>query len=178
MIKTADRLITYQNETLTIGQWAERYGIEVKQVASRLNQGWLPIRAITQPVAKRKANHNAGWGFIGQSEAAPKPKPKTITITHNGQERTISEWAKITGLKKVTIAKRHRNGWPVDAILSTTDHRAANSQLHTQPASQHRTSDHAPGVVSDFDTSLGTGVGTDAQDTPEIGFPHRKGASQ
>lgn len=62
-IKRVDRLITFDGETLTMKQWADRTGISVANIASRLNQDWTIERALTQPIGKR----NRGWGATGET---------------------------------------------------------------------------------------------------------------
>ena len=40
-----------------------------------------------------------------------------ITLTHNGEGRTMSEWADRLGWSYMTIALRYNRGWPVERIL-------------------------------------------------------------
>lgn len=41
-------------------------------------------------------------------------------LTHNGQTKTVSEWAEETGLNPSTIHSRSRRDWPVSKILQRT----------------------------------------------------------
>lgn len=59
--KYVDRLITFEGESLTYAQWADRTGLTIAQIASRLRQHWTVERALTQPVGQR----NRGWGATG-----------------------------------------------------------------------------------------------------------------
>lgn len=59
--KYVDRLITFAGETLTVAQWADRTGLTVTQIGSRLRQDWPIERALTQPIGQR----NRGWGMTG-----------------------------------------------------------------------------------------------------------------
>ena len=44
-------------------------------------------------------------------------------ITYNGETHNIAEWVKITGIKRGTIEKRLRLGWPPDKAVSTPPRR-------------------------------------------------------
>jgi hypothetical protein len=48
--KSNNRLITFQGETLTQAQWAEKRGIDSKTLHQRLANGWSIGRALSQPV--------------------------------------------------------------------------------------------------------------------------------
>lgn len=40
-------------------------------------------------------------------------------IDYDGQTHTMSEWARIKGLKPATLINRLRRGWPVEKALNT-----------------------------------------------------------
>jgi hypothetical protein len=40
-------------------------------------------------------------------------------VTHDGQTRTVAEWAEILGVDPVSLNKRLRRGWPVHLALTT-----------------------------------------------------------
>lgn len=44
-----------------------------------------------------------------------------IHITYNGETKTISEWARKTGLSKECINHRLKTGWPIEAIFIEKD---------------------------------------------------------
>lgn len=44
-------------------------------------------------------------------------KPPEKTITCRGETHTISEWSKIVGLSRQTIADRVRRGWPPEQAV-------------------------------------------------------------
>lgn len=52
--KRRNRLLTFAGETLCVAEWAERLGIPVFTLRSRLHQKWPVERALSQPVASRK----------------------------------------------------------------------------------------------------------------------------
>ncbi|MDE4096672.1 hypothetical protein [Phaeobacter gallaeciensis] len=72
-VAPAAKPLTYNGTTLTTQQWADRTGLTVTQIYSRLNQGWTVERALTQPVILRKRNHNSGWGSTGETVVAHGP---------------------------------------------------------------------------------------------------------
>lgn len=69
LTKYVDRLLTFEGETLTMQQWADRTGLTVTQIASRLRQHWTVERALTQPMGKR----NRGWGATGAAGGTDAP---------------------------------------------------------------------------------------------------------
>lgn len=42
--------VTISNETKTLKQWAEYYGLKYGTIVSRVDRGWNPIKALTTPV--------------------------------------------------------------------------------------------------------------------------------
>ena len=48
---STNRLITIGDRTLTVSQWAEEAGKDMRLVIERLNRGWEPRRAVFQEVA-------------------------------------------------------------------------------------------------------------------------------
>ena len=44
------RRIEFQGETLSIAQWARKYGLPEQTVYNRLDAGWSVERALTTPV--------------------------------------------------------------------------------------------------------------------------------
>ncbi len=41
-----------------------------------------------------------------------------VNVTHNGQTKTIAEWAAITGISRKTLYQRAKYKWPPDELLS------------------------------------------------------------
>ena len=46
--RRSNNLITYNGETLTVTEWAEKLGKNPKTIFNRLYSGWSPIEAITK----------------------------------------------------------------------------------------------------------------------------------
>ena len=51
----SNRLISFRGRTLTLAQWAEETGMHRETISGRLDDGWSPARALTEP--PRKVNH-------------------------------------------------------------------------------------------------------------------------
>lgn len=75
--------------------------------------------------------------------------------TVNGAVRTLKQWAKHLGISKVTLLRRRRELGSLEAAIA-------------MGGPQRRR--HAPGVVSNFAPSKGTGAGSTAQETPNLTF--------
>jgi hypothetical protein len=66
VVPVADRELTLNGETLTRAQWAERTGLTLKTIGSRLHLGWTVERTLTQPIGKRSGDkRNKNWGYTG-----------------------------------------------------------------------------------------------------------------
>ncbi len=48
--KRSNRLLTFNGETLTMGQWSAKTGLDVKRIWSRINRNWSVERTLTTPV--------------------------------------------------------------------------------------------------------------------------------
>lgn len=93
--------LTYQGETLSLQQWADRLGVKRSALLRRIKMGWPPERVLETPI-----DHTAGR-FEGRSQ-----------ITHEGLTLSISEWSRRTGIRKDTLAWRLRHGWPPSRALT------------------------------------------------------------
>jgi len=58
-----------------------------------------------------------------------------------GKQMTLDEWARVTGINKVTIYDRLKRGWTIEAALTTPAHqRARKRQQHTPGVGPHPSS--------------------------------------
>lgn len=57
-------------------------------------------------------------------------KRNNRVIEYNGEKHSVSEWARITGINKVTIQKRSEWGWPVEDILKKEDRRKNKRNIY------------------------------------------------
>lgn len=51
------RRIKVGGDALTVAEWSERNGISRYTITDRLEAGWDPVRAVTEPADKRKPRH-------------------------------------------------------------------------------------------------------------------------
>ena len=147
-----DRTYTFNDQTLTLKQWAEITGLPLTTLRTRSVQGWSVERMLTAP-------HNVRQ----KAKSKQKPTaPRVQMLTFKGQTRTIAQWSMITGIKVHTLHMRLRSGWSDEATLTTkpiprgTPPKVASA--FTPPA-------EAPGVGPDFAPSQGTGGGPAAQES-------------
>lgn len=86
---------TYNGETLTIGQFAEKYNVSSKLVYSRIKEGWSIERSITEKYNK-----------------------KPVIITFNGESLNLSQWEKKLNFKTGILRGRYFQGWSTERILT------------------------------------------------------------
>lgn len=95
--KTTNRIITYNNETHTLQEWADKTGILCGTIARRLDDGWSVHDALTKPVDKR---------------FGPSP------ITYNGITQSGRAWSRMLGLSNNAVKNRILRGWTVEQAVT------------------------------------------------------------
>jgi len=60
---------------------------------------------------------NVRWSTI---ETQANNRRTNVPVTHNGETRTLAQWADHLGLSRATIKARHRKGYPVEKLLGVT----------------------------------------------------------
>lgn len=100
-----ERMVTYEltafGRTQKITEWAKEFGLTGSMIVNRLRRGWTVEDAVSKPRVK---NNETLY-----------PKIKAF-----GQEKSIAQWSRDTGLSEQTIASRlKRSGWPPEKALST-----------------------------------------------------------
>ena len=60
MTKLNPRLLTFNGETLTIGQWSTKLGMKNGTITNRIDSGWSVERALTAPVDIAFSNQKNG----------------------------------------------------------------------------------------------------------------------
>lgn len=120
-------MITFDNITQPIEDWALDYGIPAALIKSRLKEGWSVERAITEPMpaapgAKLKTNafvvkkrNRIHSGAVNKRERGRGRPGRTITF--NGETLTVSQWAKRIGISRVSLYARLKLGWTVERAL-------------------------------------------------------------
>lgn len=72
-----------------------------------------------------RINNNSGYEKSNCRWATKREQSlntrRTHHITHNGETRSMIEWAEHLGIKYVTLCNRVRRGWSLDKCLSTKD---------------------------------------------------------
>ena len=92
-------LITFNDKTQCMAEWAEELGMKRDTLRQRFRNGWSIEKAMTTPVDKSKSF-------------------KTRTVTINGVSKTVQEWSDHSGIKTGTLYHRMRKGWPTEHLLS------------------------------------------------------------
>lgn len=119
--------------------WARKSPEEQRRTLERLRSGQAAARAahpkppkpprprLTPEERRRKSSESMKAYWAKRHAEHPKPpkplkfraKPR-VNLTLNGETHTQSEWARILGLKVVTIRARRIKGWPVEKVLEPT----------------------------------------------------------
>lgn len=103
-IKVCDRwhtfTITFNDQTKTLVEWSHSTGIYYKVLQARLDRyKWSVERAFTEKSGKYRKNN--------------------IWVVYNGQRKTLSEWAKETGIRRGLIYHRLKiYKWAVERTLT------------------------------------------------------------
>lgn len=104
----------------------ERYGGREIRVCER----WLKFGAFYADMGPRpegltleRIDNNKGYE-PGNCKWATRldqarNRRSVIMITHNGETKNVSDWAKSIGVSKMTVHRRLNAGWPFDLILAT-----------------------------------------------------------
>lgn len=96
--KTNNHFLSFDGETLTINQWAEKLNIQRGVIKDRLRWGWSVEDALTTPVAKCERHDS---------------------YEYDGETHTLKEWAEIKKIKYETLHWRLcRRGWDIEKALS------------------------------------------------------------
>lgn len=102
--KRSNHRIEYDGKSLTLGEWAERLGIEGPTIRCRLKLGWSIQKVFETPVQNPR-----GFRFI----------------EFRGKVLTITEWSRELGIKEFTIRSRlDILGWSVERALERVDGRS------------------------------------------------------
>lgn len=67
--------------------------------------------------AKGYFKENCRWATLHQQNTNRK---SNVNITHNGQTKTLTDWARTYGIAKERLHARLKAGWPFQHAISTT----------------------------------------------------------
>jgi hypothetical protein len=101
--RRCNRYLEHDGRRMVITDWAREVGISLQSLQKRLRNGWSVERALTTPPDQRFA--------------APEWE-----LTHNGETKTLSQWAEETGILACTIRARIKYGWSVERALTEKTH--------------------------------------------------------
>ncbi len=99
--RLAARKITYNGETLTIREWAEKLDLRKYLIGARLKRGWPPEKVLRL----------ADRAFHNKSRA-------THILEFKGEKLLVSEWSERTRISKDIIRNRIKKGWSTERILT------------------------------------------------------------
>lgn len=87
-------LITYNNKTMVLKDWAREYGVEYTVLRRRLKRGLSFEKAISED-------------------------PNDRLHTYNEKTQTVGEWCKEVGITRSLFYDRKHRGWSIEKILTT-----------------------------------------------------------
>ena len=91
-------------ERLILRDAVKKYGVVPYQTAvCRIHYGWPPERAVLTPYTR---------GFAHTPDAG-------VRYEFNGENLTLTEWSKKTGIGRVTMLKRIQRGVPLELVFTT-----------------------------------------------------------
>lgn len=97
-------LLTIDGVTRRLSEWCRIYDMKKVTVAGRIKRGWTPREALEQKPLSR-------------SEGARRRASRNPFFTMDGVRRPLSEWCRIRGVRRATVARRLREGWTVREAL-------------------------------------------------------------
>lgn len=93
--------LTFRGETLVLTDWAKRIGLCKRTLSWRIRVGWGVERALTTPPLRL-------------------PHVRQRWLTHAGERRVITDWARIVGIPRWVIYRRlNRYGYSIEKALTT-----------------------------------------------------------
>lgn len=93
--KNQSKLYTYKGKTMTLPEWSEYYGINIRTLNNRINKYGMSIE-----------------------EALTKPIKKKHYYTYNNETHSLPEWAKLYNLKTKTLEGRLNRGKSIEEALN------------------------------------------------------------
>lgn len=93
--------LTHGDLTLSLGEWSERLGVHIRALKTRYYRGWTPDEIIS-----------------GKKSTAPPPRKTARWIEHDGQRKTLTEWASEIGVPMKKLHGQLSRGWSLSDAMS------------------------------------------------------------
>lgn len=156
---TPATILEHDGTKQPVTEWALDYGLTPGIIIARLERGMSIADAITMPM---KVGHlKQRLPVFSPKQVAPKrvapkqvaPKRRAIvvrraknavTYAYDGKTLSISEWAKLTGLKESSIRARLVAGWSIERALTSPLYRTVSRP-------KAKGAGHGPGKVYTHD---------------------------
>lgn len=140
-------LLTVDNTTQPITEWAADFGIPVALIRSRLKRGWSEERAVTEPMIVRRGEELPANAMLDlprpprpivpspfiapRLELAkvitfprkPRPTRPPRLYTFNSLSLSIGEWAQRVGISSQAMHARLRKGGSLEVAFTAGDRR-------------------------------------------------------
>jgi len=101
-----NRVVEFRGERLTLGEWADRYGIDWSTLRGRLDR--------------------LKWDDLEAALTSPPRMPRLFEF--RGQRKPLAQWANEFGLPLDTLRARLKKlGWPLERALTERPHRKETS---------------------------------------------------
>lgn len=100
--RRSNHLVEYNGEAITVTEFARKHNIPAGAVMRRLRSGWSLDEIISIPLTK------------GNNQCLRTNK---YLFEHNGETKSLPEWAKCFGIKKATLRARLKRGWSFEDAL-------------------------------------------------------------
>jgi hypothetical protein len=125
------RYLSFRGADLTLAEWAELLHMKGSTIRNRIDrQGWTVERALTEGLVPHVLERlNAATDAFGRFDPDCYQRPTADdragrigarNLTFRGRTMTVTEWAKLLGIKHVTLYSRlNQQGWSVERALTT-----------------------------------------------------------
>ena len=138
---------THNDVSKSLSEWATEYNLDYRTLQARLRSGIPFAEAVTMKRGARARSH-----------------------TVNGITKTLQEWADHIGISYDALTQRLRRHTLAEAIAMPAGRWPRRTNPKSATVADLPSADEAPGEVSNFGASAGTGAGSTAQEIPEITF--------
>lgn len=91
-------LLTINGLTKNVAIWAIELGLNPHLIYSRLKRGWPAEKALTATSGSVRSRHRL--------------------VTFNGKTMSVTAWGRESGISRMTIFSRLRNGWTMERALT------------------------------------------------------------